>query len=188
MQVARWGDGLAVHVPSSVAEELGLKEGDDVRIRIAGPGTLELRLMPAAIGGEAIANLRKYRGRLRRTSTSIVRKRMDDVEPFLDTNVLLYLLSADAAKADRAEALLAAGGVISVQVLNEFANVASRKLAMTWPEIREILAAVRTTCSRAHEVAGTPKAGAATEQADGSACSGRGASFVSPSRTPAGPD
>lgn len=64
MQVARWGDGLAVRVPSSVAEELGLKEGDDVRIRVAGPGTLELRLMPAAIDREAIASLRKYRGRL----------------------------------------------------------------------------------------------------------------------------
>ena len=64
MQVARWGDGLAVHVPSSVVEELGLKEGDDVRIRVAGPGTLELRLMPAGIVSEAIASLRKSRGRL----------------------------------------------------------------------------------------------------------------------------
>ena len=65
---------------------------------------------------------------------------MGGAEPFLHTNVLLYLLSADAAKADGAEELLTAGGVISVQVLNEFANAASRKLDMTWPEIREILA------------------------------------------------
>lgn len=64
-------------------------------------------------------------------------------DAFLDTNVMLTLLSADAAKADRAEALVAAGGVVSVQVLNEFAAVAARKLAMTWPEIREVLAAVR---------------------------------------------
>ena len=69
---------------------------------------------------------------------------MGGAEPFLNTNVLLYLLSADAAKADRAEELLTARGVISVQVLNEFASVASRKLDMTWPEIREILAAFRT--------------------------------------------
>ena len=53
---------------------------------------------------------------------------MPDAKPFLDTNVVLYLLSADAAKADRAEELLAGGGIISVQVLNEFAAVASRKL------------------------------------------------------------
>lgn len=66
--------------------------------------------------------------------------------PFLDTNVLLYLLSADAAKADRAEALLLAGAVVSVQVLNEFANVATRKLNMSWNETQEVLTAIRRTC------------------------------------------
>ena len=65
---------------------------------------------------------------------------MSVVEVFHDTNVLLYLMSADTAKADRAEALLARGGCISVQVLNEFASVASRKLAMPWSEIEETLA------------------------------------------------
>jgi predicted nucleic acid-binding protein len=67
-------------------------------------------------------------------------------EQFFDTNVLLYLLSGEDAKADRAEALIADGGVISVQVLNEFAAVASRKLRMAWPEVREILAQVRAVC------------------------------------------
>jgi predicted nucleic acid-binding protein len=72
---------------------------------------------------------------------------MSDAERcFFDTNVILYLLSADAAKADRAESLLAEGGVVSVQVLNEFAAVASRKLKLTLPEIREFLATVRTLC------------------------------------------
>lgn len=65
-------------------------------------------------------------------------------EAFFDTNVLVYLLSADAAKADRAEALLALGGVASVQVLNEFANVAYRKLGAPWPVVREILGALRS--------------------------------------------
>jgi len=71
---------------------------------------------------------------------------MRRTEVFFDTNVLLYLLSGDDARADRAEALLAAGGVISVQVLNEFASVASRKLGMSWPEIREVLDMVRAVC------------------------------------------
>ena len=71
---------------------------------------------------------------------------MSEVDSFFDTNVLLYLLSKDAAKADRAEALLASGGVVSVQVLNEFASVASRKLAMTIPDIREILSTIRAVC------------------------------------------
>ena len=65
---------------------------------------------------------------------------------FFDTNVLLYVASGDPAKADRAEELIGAGGVISVQVLNEFATVASRKLSMGWPEIGEILAQVRAVC------------------------------------------
>lgn len=65
---------------------------------------------------------------------------------FFDTNILLYLFSGDVAKADRAESALLNGGWVSVQVLNEFASVASRKLAMTWPEIREILAPIRAVC------------------------------------------
>ena len=71
---------------------------------------------------------------------------MARTETFFDTNVLLYLLSGDVSKADRAEKLLAAGGVISVQVLNEFASVASRKLGMSWMEIREVLETVRAVC------------------------------------------
>ena len=66
-------------------------------------------------------------------------------KPFFDTNVLLYLLSDDS-RADRAEALLASGGVVSVQVLNEFAAVASRKLNLAWPEIRDVLATIKAVC------------------------------------------
>lgn len=72
---------------------------------------------------------------------------MNEVEVFLDTNVLLYLLSENETKADYAEELVAGGGVISVQVLNEFAAVAVRKLAMSWTEIREVLTQVRAICS-----------------------------------------
>jgi predicted nucleic acid-binding protein len=72
---------------------------------------------------------------------------MNASDAFLDTNVLLYLLSSDVAKADRAEALAAAGGVISVQVLNEFVSVASRKLRMSMSEIREVLSAIRAVCT-----------------------------------------
>lgn len=71
---------------------------------------------------------------------------MSAAERFFDTNVLLYLLSADQAKADRAEDELARGGVVSVQVLNEFASVATRKLKMSIAEAREVLAAIRAVC------------------------------------------
>ena len=65
---------------------------------------------------------------------------------FFDTNVLLYLLSVDNARADRAETIISNGGVISVQVLNEFASVASRKLGMSYSDIRETLKTIREVC------------------------------------------
>jgi predicted nucleic acid-binding protein len=65
---------------------------------------------------------------------------------FLDTNVILYLLSSDAAKADRAEVLLANGGTVSVQVLNEAVSVMTRKLKMGLDEVDEILAGIRHFC------------------------------------------
>jgi len=63
--------------------------------------------------------------------------------PFVDTNVLLYLLSNDEAKADRAEALLSGRVVISVQVLNEFLNVSRRKMGLPWPKVEQALADVQ---------------------------------------------
>jgi len=62
---------------------------------------------------------------------------------FFDTNVLVYIASGEAAKADRAEEIIGAGGAISVQVLNELTNVARRKMQMSWPEIHALLSTVR---------------------------------------------
>jgi predicted nucleic acid-binding protein len=50
------------------------------------------------------------------------------------TNVLVTIASGDAAKADRSEAAIAAGGAISVQVLNQLTNVARRKMQMSWAD------------------------------------------------------
>jgi predicted nucleic acid-binding protein len=72
---------------------------------------------------------------------------MSAVDSFFDTSVLLYLLSEDSSKADRAEELLAEHGKISVQVLNEFAVVALRKLKMPLRDVREILDTIRAVCS-----------------------------------------
>lgn len=62
---------------------------------------------------------------------------------FLDSNVVLYVASSEPAKAARARDLLSAGGVVSVQVLNEIANVARRKMGLSWAETGEFLAACR---------------------------------------------
>jgi predicted nucleic acid-binding protein len=62
---------------------------------------------------------------------------------FFDTNVLVYLASGEPAKADRAEAVIAEGGSISVQVLGELANVARRKMQMSWDETHALLNMLR---------------------------------------------
>jgi predicted nucleic acid-binding protein len=67
-------------------------------------------------------------------------------KPFIDSNIVLYLLSSDAAKADKAEQVLEAGGCISVQVLNEVASVCLRKLKMQWQEVDAVLQAVKAAC------------------------------------------
>ena len=64
---------------------------------------------------------------------------------FLDTNVLVYAFTTDR-RAAAAQALLRRGCVTGVQALNEFTNVARRKLGMTWHEVRDALAAIRTLC------------------------------------------
>jgi predicted nucleic acid-binding protein len=67
-------------------------------------------------------------------------------DAFFDSNVLLYLVSADSAKADRAEALLGKGGIASVQVLNEICSVCVRRHGMSWEETDRLLDAVRAHC------------------------------------------
>src|SRR6266542_4064057 len=67
-------------------------------------------------------------------------------DTFFDTNVVVYLFSADSAKADRAEEVLARGGRISVQVLNELVAFARCKLGMSWREILQVTAHLRTIC------------------------------------------
>ena len=62
---------------------------------------------------------------------------------FFDTNVLLYIASGRSEKADRAEALVRNGGTISVQVLNEIANVARRKMGLSWSEAHGFLELIR---------------------------------------------
>jgi predicted nucleic acid-binding protein len=65
---------------------------------------------------------------------------------FFDTNVLVYALLQDDPRTEIAHRLLAQGGFVSVQVLNEFADVARRKFGWPWSRIGEALGAVRQLC------------------------------------------
>lgn len=62
MQVAKWGNSLAVRLPAAVVEALGLREGDDVQIHVAGERTFEVNKKPDA--AELLKRLRRFRGRL----------------------------------------------------------------------------------------------------------------------------
>jgi predicted nucleic acid-binding protein len=64
---------------------------------------------------------------------------MSRSRPFFDTNILFYALAERDTRSDVSRALLASGGVVSVNILNEFVAVAHRKLGMSWPEVREAL-------------------------------------------------
>jgi predicted nucleic acid-binding protein len=65
---------------------------------------------------------------------------------FFDTNILIYAFAKDDPRAETGEALIAAGGMIGVQTLNEFVAVAVRKLAMPWSEVLDALNAIRILC------------------------------------------
>lgn len=60
MQVAKWGNSLAVRLPSSVVQALDLKEGDDITIHVTGGRAFEIEKSPDRV--ELIARLRALRG------------------------------------------------------------------------------------------------------------------------------
>jgi predicted nucleic acid-binding protein len=65
---------------------------------------------------------------------------------FLDTNVLIYAVAKNDPRAATAEALLASGGIVSIQSLNEFVSVARRKLGMPWKEVNQFLDVICILC------------------------------------------
>jgi antitoxin MazE len=62
MRVAKWGNSLAVRLPAAVVEALGIREGDDIEIQVAGTHAFEVRKTPDNL--ELLARLRRFRGRL----------------------------------------------------------------------------------------------------------------------------
>ena len=62
---------------------------------------------------------------------------------FFDTNILFYTISDEQPKAAVARSMLADGGTISVQVLNELVNVGRKKMAMDWDEVDRMLGPIQ---------------------------------------------
>jgi len=62
MQVAKWGNSLAVRLPASLVEALELREGDDIEIIVDDPRSFAVRKKPGA--REMIERLRAFRGKL----------------------------------------------------------------------------------------------------------------------------
>jgi antitoxin MazE len=61
MQVAKWGNSLAVRLPADLVRELGLKEGDRIDL-LKDDGAMKVRRLPRA--DEVLADLRRFRGKL----------------------------------------------------------------------------------------------------------------------------
>lgn len=62
MQVSKWGNSLALRLPAAVVDALGLNEGDDIEVRVAGARTFEVKKRPGS--NELLARLRRFRGKL----------------------------------------------------------------------------------------------------------------------------
>jgi Growth regulator len=62
MRISKWGNSLALRLPAAVVEALGLKEGEEIELHVAGARTLEVARKPSH--RELLLRLRKYRGRL----------------------------------------------------------------------------------------------------------------------------
>ncbi len=62
MQVAKWGNSLAIRLPTAVVDALDLKPGDNIEIHVDGDRSFAVQKAPGA--RELLARLRKYRGRL----------------------------------------------------------------------------------------------------------------------------
>lgn len=62
MQVAKWGNSLAVRLPAAVVQALDLKEGEEIELHVVGARTLEVARKPQA--KELLERLRRLRGRL----------------------------------------------------------------------------------------------------------------------------
>ncbi len=71
---------------------------------------------------------------------------------FLDTNVLIYSTLTSDPRSNVARDLLSRRNIISVQVLNEFASVARRKLHRAWPDVVRALTAIRALCPTPHPI------------------------------------
>lgn len=61
MQVAKWGNSLAVRLPAELVRELGLKEGDQIDL-VKDDGQVRLRRLPRA--DEVLTDLRRFRSKL----------------------------------------------------------------------------------------------------------------------------
>ena len=144
MQVAKWGKSSAVRLPAAVVDALTLKEGDEMEVQVVGSRVLRSKKRPQA--RELLALSGNSAGDFLPISSSTVLKPMSAAERFLIRMFCSTCCPRDDTKANRAENDLSAGGILSVQVLNEFASVASRKLKMSIADIREMLSTIRTVC------------------------------------------
>ena len=155
MPVARLGEDLVVRLPQDVVDALQLREGDEVAVEVAGGrivagrarrgarGRTHAAARPQPHGATRLSVLARRSPRARRRVTGVV----------LHSNVRVYALTkGDPRQAVAARLLHDSIGAISVQVLNEVASVAHRKLKLSRADIAETLAELRALCQEPRAV------------------------------------
>jgi bifunctional DNA-binding transcriptional regulator/antitoxin component of YhaV-PrlF toxin-antitoxin module len=105
MQVSKWGNSLAIRLPASVVKALELREGDEIEVLIADEHIFQVRKKPSAEEPPSLG-FANFGERCPPISSSIGKTPMPEPKAFIDSNILLYLLSADEDKADRAKAIV----------------------------------------------------------------------------------
>jgi predicted nucleic acid-binding protein/antitoxin component of MazEF toxin-antitoxin module len=140
LQVARWGNSRAVRLPARRVREPGLKAGDQVDARADAGG---LRVARRRRPEESLATPERFRGR--RAAARRLRRDEAHERQVLESNIILALLD-DGPKRDATACLLAEGGSVSVQVLNEVLLKCRRRAGMSWQEAEEFLDGAREIC------------------------------------------
>ena len=123
MQVSKWGNRLAIRLPSEVVEALNLKEGDQIEIGLPARGNLECAAILPGSGRWTVCGVCVVLYRRDLYSTG---KRPMPAKDFFDTNVLIYAVGKDDPRASQAEALLAGGGIMGLQSLTSLCGGATQ--------------------------------------------------------------
>jgi predicted nucleic acid-binding protein len=140
MLVSKWGDSLAVRLPKALVEALNLSPGDELDVVEARKDRISVEKVDKR--AEFLRQVEQFHFALPQGYKFDRDEANERVSAFFDTNVLVYAYSTDNRR-QRALTVIASGGVVSAQVLNEFTSVLRRRQKQDWAIIEAAVRSVR---------------------------------------------